>query len=733
MDRMNRRARRQGRARPGRALLLALALPAGTLAAGTAQAQAPVQTPAPSSAPAPAPAGGAIALPEIDVNAAPAAATGYAAQRSTTATKTDTPLRDVPQSVTVITQEAIRDLSAQNLGDILRYVPGAGYAQGEGNRDTPVLRGQSTTSDLFVDGLRDDVQYYRDLYNIDRVEVLLGPNAMIFGRGGTGGVINRVTKQADWEQRREVRLQAGSYGLWRGSLDVGQAINENAAFRLLGMYEESDSYRDGVNIKRYGINPTFAFRIGNNTTIRASYEYFRDERTADRGIPSFGGRPLVTGRGTFFGDPGRSPVQAQVNALNLGVEHRFDNGVLLRNNFRFADYDKFYQNVFSGAVAANGRTVGISAYNNATHRTNLINQTDLVFDLTTGPFTHKVLAGMELGRQETDNFRNTGYFPTVGANATSFTTSLGATRINVPIAFRQSATDANNSGVSTTAAFYLQDQMQLLPGLQLIAGLRFDHFNTDFTNNRNGQRFDVTDNTVSPRVGLVWSPVAPLSLYASFSNTFLPRAGEQLASLTLANQALKPERFTNYEVGAKWDIRPEFALTAALYELDRTNVAVTDPNDITRLVLVDGTRTRGFELGARGRVTDKWSLLGGWAVQNSEITSNQSATIRKGNNVPFVPGTTLSLWNRYNFTEQYGAALGVIHQSGYYAATDNAVRIPAFTRFDAALFWNLSERVALQANFENLFGVKYYPVANSNNNITPGAPFLARVALTTRF
>jgi catecholate siderophore receptor len=696
---------------------------------------APAAALAQAAAPAAPAEGGAIALPQIDVSAAPAATTGYAAQRTGTATKTDTPLRDVPQSVTVITQEAIRDLSAQNLGDVLRYVPGAGYAQGEGNRDTPVLRGQSTTADLFIDGLREDVQYYRDFYNIDRVEVLLGPNAMIFGRGGTGGVINRVTKQADWEQRREVRLQAGSFGLWRGSLDLGQAINENAAFRLLGMYEESDSYRDGVNIKRYGINPTFAFRIGDSTLIRASYEYFRDERTADRGVPSFRGRPLDTGRSTFFGDPGRSPVEAQVNALNLSAEHRFANGMLLRNQFRFADYDKFYQNVFPGAVSANGQTVSIAAYNNETRRQNLINQTDLVFDLPTGPFQHKVLAGVELARQETDNYRNTGYFTSVGANATSFVTPLGASRINVPVTFRQSATDANNSSVATTAAFYLQDQVQLLPGLQLIAGLRFDHFNVDFRNNRNGQSLEQTDNTVSPRIGLVWQPLQqlPLSLYASFSNTYLPRAGEQLASLTATNQSLKPERFTNYEVGAKWDIRPAFAVTAALYQLDRTNVAATDPTDITRSILVDGTRTRGFELGARGRVTDKWSVLGGWAIQESEITSDQSATVRKGNNVPFVPHNTLSLWNRYDFLPQFGAGLGVVHQSGYYAATDNAVRIPAFTRFDAAFYWNITDRITAQANFENLFGAKYYPVAHSNNNITPGAPFAARFALTTRF
>ncbi|MGG5811600.1 TonB-dependent receptor [Falsiroseomonas sp. CW058] len=709
-----RRARRAARGVAAPVLALVIAAPGAGLAQTTS----------------PAPEAGAIALPEIGVVGA---AAGYAAARTGSATRTDTPLRDVPQSVTVTTQQAIRDLSMQNLQDVLRYVPGAGYALGEGNRDTPVLRGQSTTASLFVDGLRDDVQYIRDLYNIDRVEVLLGPNAMIFGRGGAGGVINRVTRQADGERRREVRLQAGSYGQLRGSFDIGDTVGGGAAVRVMGVYEQADSYRRGVDLERYGINPTFSYRLGDNTTIRGGYEYFRDERTADRGIPSFNGRPLATGVDTFFGDPDLSRTRAEVHAFNLGLDHRIMEGVTLRNTLRFADYDKFYQNVFPGAVSANGQAVSIAAYNHSTHRQNLFNQTDLVMDLATGPVRHTLLAGVELGRQWTDSVRLTGYFTSFGPNVTSVSVPVASPRIGLPVSFRASATDANTSGTATTAAAYIQDQMQLLPGLQLIAGLRLDNFGMDFRNNRTGERVDQNDTTLSPRIGLVWQPVQPLSLYASYSTSYLPRAGEQLGSLTLSNRSLEPEEFTNREIGAKWDLTPDLSVTAALFQLDRTNVAVTDPADVTRSILVDGTRTRGFELGARGRVTEAWSMMAGWAVQESEFTSAQSATVQQGNTVPFVPRNTLSLWNRYDVSPRLGVGLGVVHQSSYVAAADNRARIPAFTRLDGALYWNVSERVELQANFENLLRTKYYPVADNNNNIMPGAPFSMRFALTTRF
>ena len=222
---------------------------------------------------------------------------GYMATKSFSATRTDTPLRDVPQSITVVTQDLIKDQTMQNMGDVVRYVPGVGISQGEGNRDAVIFRGNNSTGDFFVDGLRDDVQYFRDLYNIDRVEVLKGSNGMIFGRGGAGGVINRVTKEAGWTPINEVSAQYGSFSHKRIAVDVGRAINEVAAFRLNAMYEHSNSFRNGVELERGGVNPTLTIKPTAQTKIVLSGEYFTDNRTADRGIPSFGTRAGVMGSG----------------------------------------------------------------------------------------------------------------------------------------------------------------------------------------------------------------------------------------------------------------------------------------------------------------------------------------------------------------------------------------------------------------------------------------------------
>ena len=484
------------------------------------------------------------------------AAVGYSVPAVSSATKTITPLRDVPQAVSVVSSALIADQRMASMADVTRYMPGVGFAQGEGNRDTPILRGNSTTSDFFVDGVRDDVQYFRDVYNVDRVEALKGPNAMIFGRGGVGGVINRVTRQADWGPAREASLQFGSWDNKRFTADVGRGLNDAVAVRATGLYENSDSYRDGFNLERYGFNPTVAVRLGPATTLRGSYEYFHDERVADRGISSFNGRPVETDPGTFFGDPTQSPTDATVNLVSGLLEHRFNSRVTLRNRLSYGDYDKFYQNVFPGAVNAAGTTVAISAYNNATTRQNLFNQTDLIVSAQTGGVGHTLLFGAEFGRQETENFRETGFFSSLGPNVTTFNAPLSSPTISLPLEFRQNATDADNHGLTTIASVYAQDQVALSENFEAVVGLRFDNFESDVTNNRTVTDFSSDDGLVSPRLGLIYKPSGPLSIYGSYSLTYLPRAGEQLASLSLTNQALDPEEFRNYEVGAKWDIAP---------------------------------------------------------------------------------------------------------------------------------------------------------------------------------
>jgi catecholate siderophore receptor len=650
---------------------------------------------------------------------------GYLTERSRTATKTDTPLIDVPQSVSVVARDLIRDQSMQSLADVARYVPGAGMAQGEGNRDTIILRGNSSTSDFFLDGVRDDVEYFRDLYNVDRIEVLKGPNAMIFGRGGAGGVVNRVTRQADWDGGREVTLQGGSWDNRRATFDVGAGLSDAVALRVTGMYEDSDSYRDGVGLERQGVNPTAAFRLGDDTTMRLSYEYFDYDRVADRGIPSLGGAPLVTGEETFFGDPTRSPTQATVNLASVVLDHAFNENVRLRNRTLYADYDKFYQNVFPGAVDADAGTVTITAYSNEQLRENVFNQTDLTFSATTGTVRHGFLLGVELGEQVTDNFRNTGFFDDT---ATSVQAPLDNPTISVPVTFRQSATDADNHSRATVAAFYAQDQIELGPMFEAVLGLRYDRFEVEARNNRTGEAFSSTDDLVSPRAGLIFKPAANVSLYASYSMSYVPRAGAQLASLNLASETLDPEEFENLEVGAKWDLRPGLALTAAVFQLDRSNVVIADPNTPGQSLLVDGQRTEGIEFGVSGQLSDRWSVQGGYAWQDGELTQALGGTA-----LAQLPEHVASLWNKVALSGAWSVGLGVIHQTEMFAAADNAVTLPDFTRVDAGVYFEPNERLRLQLNVENLLDETYYPNAHNNNNITPGSPLAVRAGLTARF
>ncbi|RPH57665.1 MAG: TonB-dependent siderophore receptor, partial [Acidobacteria bacterium] len=653
--------------------------------------------------------------------------------RMTSATKTDTPLRDVPQSVSIVTKELIAEQRMQSMADVVRYMPGVGMAQGEGNRDTPILRGNASTSDFFVDGIRDDVQYFRDLYNVDRVEALKGPNAMMFGRGGGGGVINRVSRQAEWRQSREVTLQFGSWNNRRLTADLGKGLNDKTAARFTTVYENSDSYRAGSSLERYGINPTIAFALGPNTTVRAGYEYFHDKRTADRGISSFNGRPVVTDASTFFGNPDDSHADATVNVLSSVLEHKLGDRVTLRNRISYGDYDKFYQNVFPGTVNAAGTTVSLSAYNDATRRRNLFNQTDVIISRRTGRLDHTFLAGAELGRQTTDNFRNTGFFTTLGTTVTTVSVPLSNPITSLPLEFRQNDTNADNHGVATVAAVYAQDQVALGQRVQAVVGLRFDSFNVDFRNNRTATDFSSGDGLVSPRLGLVYKPVVPVSIYGSYSLSYLPRAGEQLGSLSLSNQALEPEEFRNYEVGAKWELAPALTFTAAVYRLDRGNVVVPDPVDPSLSLLVDAQRTKGLELGLGGRVTHAWSLMGGYAYQDGEITRSISATALAGAALAQLPKHSFSLWNKYEVSSRWSVGLGLIHRSEVFTSTDNTVVLPSFFRADGGVFFNLNSKLQAQLNVENLFDEDYYASAHSNTNITPGSPRALRVALTTRF
>jgi catecholate siderophore receptor len=652
---------------------------------------------------------------------------GYLTSRTVSATKTDIPLRDVPQAVTVLPAKLITDLSMQGMSDVVRYVPGITMGQGEGHRDAPTIRGNSSTADFFQDGMRDDVQYFRDLYNVDRVEALKGANAMIFGRGGGGGVLNRVSKEAQWAPSQMLTLEGGSYDHMRGMVDVGQGLNETVAGRLAAMYESSEGFRDAYELRRYGINPTLALAFGPRTVVRAGYERFEDERTVDRGIPSFQGGPSDADLTTFFGNPSVSEAEMRADVLTAAVEHLAPAGLTLRSRIRYGDYGKFYRNSLPGALNAAGTQVALSAYDNRTDRSSLLGQADLILSVGTGSVRHSLLVGAEGSSQDTENFRQTGYY---NGSATTLSAPFDQPTVSTPIEFRQSATDADNESTATVAAVYAQDQLVLTRWLQAIVGVRYDRFEVEFLNRRNDQELTRTDELFSPRAGLVVKPAPMASLYGAYSVSYLPSSGDQFSSLTATSATLEPERFKNLELGAKWDVRPNLSATAAVYRLDRTNTTAPDPANPALTVQTGEQRSEGIELGATGNVISAWQISGGLAWQRAEITSRTSAA-SPGAKVPLVPGRTASMWNRVQVTPRFAVGLGILNQSDMFTAIDNTVTLPGFTRVDGALFVRVHPRLGAQLNVENMFDTEYYPTSHGNNNIMPGAPRTIRVSVTT--
>ncbi len=662
---------------------------------------------------------------------------GYRATRSATATKTDTSLHEVPASLTVVPAQLMQDTAMQSVGDAARYVPGVLMHQGEGNRDQVVIRGNSTTADFYVNGVRDDAQVFRDLYNLDRVEFLKGPAGMIFGRGGAGGVVNLVTRKPVFERILDGTVTLGSYGQVRSTLDTGNKWGESAAFRLNAMVEGAESFRNGAELSRYALNPSVLVAPNANAALTFSYERIHDERTADRGFPSQSGRPFNADPSTFFGNASQSRSLQDTDRASVVFDYTLGNGWQLKNTLQAAHYDKYYQNVYPGSAVSGAGTLALSAYNNHNWRTNVFNQTDLTKKFVAGGIEHSVLAGLEIGRQDSTNLRNTGFF---GAG-TSVTVPAGnpmatATR------FAANGADADNNVKATVGALYVQDQVALSPHWRAIAGLRYDRFSVNFDDRRTlAPPADLkrTDAGVSPRAGLIWVPTPASSYYVSYSSAMLP-SGEQLA-LATSTADLAPEKAKNYEIGARWDIFPKLSLTAALFRTDRTDVRVADPANAGFFVKSGRQRIEGLELGLTGHVTAKWEIFAAFTSQDgrvlSPISSGTTASVATitpaGNKVGLVPARLLSVWNKVALGGGWSAGLGVIHQSSSFTSYNNSVTLPAFTRLDGAVYYAFDKRSRVALNVENLADKKYFPTVDGDNNISPGAPRTVRVTFAKSF
>ena len=656
------------------------------------------------------------------------------------ALRAPTPVINVPQSLSLVGEEQIADQFFTDFGDVLRYTPGLAISQGEGHRDAIVIRGQQTTADFFIDGLRDDVQYFRPLYNVEQIEILRGPNALLFGRGGTGGIINRVQKSADvGESFNAGVVSVDTFGSALVSADSNIATGERSALRLNAFAESLDNHRDNVDGERWGINPTFAFQPSPDTRVDLSYEYLDDDRTVDRGVPSVtvasgpAGEPLRPLEGfssTFFGSPDANFTTLEAHITRARVDHRWSD--MLRGNatIQYADYSKLYQNLYpSEAVTLlDGAPVEVEldGYRDTTERQNLILQGNLVGELDWGSVHHTVISGVEYADQSTSNARVDNVFAANGDDQLSFAFT---DPLSIPaFAFTDPARD-RKSDVDVLSV-YIQDQVDIGEHFQVVLGGRYDRFSIDVDDRANDGEFSRTDGEFSPRLGAIYKPQSNVSLYASYGESFLPRSGDQFLTLDLDTESTRPQRFENLEAGLKWDLRPDLHFTAAAFRLDRESFTSVDPEDQSQLIVIDGSRVDGVEAQLTGQLTSRWSTSLGYSYLDGRV---DSAGALDGNRTRQTPEHMVSAWNRYQATPRFGLGLGATYQSSFFVREDNRVEVLDFLRFDAAAYYAVSDAVELQMNIENLFDTDYFPDAHSNTNISTGAPLNARFTVRGLF
>lgn len=659
-------------------------------------------------------------------------------QQVADAVKTPTLLINVPQSVSVISEEQIDEQALFSVTDVMQYTPGVSVGLGEDHRDQITIRGQNTTADFFVDGLRDDVQYFRPLYNLERVEVLRGANALLFGRGGGGGVVNRVTKVAELDEDFTT-LSAGidTFSAGSISIDSNKILENNQAIRFNGVFDTIDNHRDFKDGERFALNPTYSWQVDSNTVLRASYEYVDDDRVVDRGVPSLDGEPLMNAQDTYFGKPDFNNTTLEAHIAKVRVEHRINNSWTSNATLQYADYDKLYQNLYPVNFDDTAGTVTLDGYKDTTSRQNTLLQVNLVGQLDGFGVAHTLLMGAEYGDQDTENARRDAFFDQSQDDQVTF---MFSNPLDIP---QMSLTDPVRDRASevTFTSLFVQDEVELTEQWMVVAGLRYDNFDIDVADKieaANGSQdgnnglLSSSDTEVSPRLGLIYKPMENISLYASYSKSFLPRSGDQFLSLSLTSQALDAEEFENRELGVKWNISNALSVNAAVFEVERENGVTQDPNNPERSILT-GTETTGFEIQMVGQITKQWEINAGYSNLDGEELGRVVDGEIANRDLAQLPEHKFTLWNQYSLTNDWRLGLGVLYQSEQYATLNNEVELPDFWRVDAAVYYDYSDKMQVQLNVENVFDEEYFPSAHNANNIGTGEPVNARLSMQYKF
>jgi len=657
------------------------------------------------------------------------------------ALKIPTLIINVPQSLSIVTGEEINKKGMREIGDIARYTPGVNTSLGEGHRDAIVFRGVRSTADFFQDGARDDVQYYRSLYNVDQVEILRGPNALLFGRGGTGGAINRVSKKAVIGTDFNI-LDVGfdSFGAYDLATDLNWNLTDTVALRLNAHSDTLKNHRDFYEGKRLGVNPNLNIQLTSDTTLNLSYEYIDHERFIDRGIPTANGGPVEALKDIVFGDKDGNVHTVEASVFRASLNHVFSDSAKGRLSITSNTFEKMYQNTYANNYYPNTNTVQMDGYNDPTERSNLIIAGNLVNEFVIGNTSHTLLSGFESIETENSNRRYNIYWTTNDCSDSNYDRETFT--ITNPINF-----DVNADGEATALeytnacalktstetdisvrSFYIQDQIDVTDSLILVLGGRYDTFDVKVDDIKNVTSAAKVDSEFSPRLGLIFKPRDSVSIYYSYSESFSPRSGEQYKKLTGgtpgSGETLRPDYFENAEMGIKVDLSKDLSFTAAYFD-SKSDSAGYDGSS-SKFITERALSVDGVELELKGQLYENLNVVFGYSNINGETSS--------GGLPREIPEATYSLWVDHNVSPKFGWAIGVTHQ-GKSAVKDNTptLLLPSYTRIDAAVYYAISDDLKLQANIENLADKLYFPHAHSTHQVAVGEPRNVRLSLSRSF
>lgn len=695
-------------------------------------------------------------LPEVSVTSTKDADIKFKAEKSSTATKTDTDLRDIPQSISVVTEELIESQRAFNLRDALRNVSGLSIAAGEGGRtgDSITLRGFSASSDIYLDGVKDNGQYNRDTFFLDKVEVLKGASSIMFGRGSTGGVINQTTKSADGKEHLEANLSYGSFDNKRVTIDAGTKLNEVVSVRLNALVQDSDSFRDENFVRRQGIAPSVNFKFSDRTDLTLNYLYQNEDSAYDYGVPMFRGRPADVPRDRYYGFKDDMLQEYETNVATAVFNHAFTDDFSVKNTTRYGDYYRKYRSQLINSIDnVNGTFVFREALRDS-NQENLINQTDFVLKTPIAGMPNTLAFGLELGKEDFD-FRskasrkagNQNFNVPISIFNPSFPDTWGIGRAddfsNLVTTGASNNKDQNRKVKVDTKAVYVQDQLEITKQWKLLAGIRYDHFEADQTDyiTPANSAFDSSNHAWSPRTGLVWQPTDNQSYYVSYGESFNPTA-EQFGNSSETSAKLKPEENRNIEVGTKIELFDgKASFTSALYQLDKTNARQTDPNDSTRTILGGETRVRGLEFGLAGEVAENFNLSAAYAYMDSEVvksTSTANSTVSTAVNISTqgmelanVPRHSGTVWATYKLPQNWEIGGGVFASGDRFTDSIEEVKLPGYMRLDAVVAYH-QPKYDVQFNLYNLLNKKYYE-SGQNRSALPGIPLSGMVTVSLKY